>query len=97
MKESEYLSEVYHICDFYGAKAHHCNDPKRCHGRGLPDLIIVGKGGVLWREVKTWGDKASPEQTEYLWLLRAIGQDAEVWDELDLQRGIVAAQIARVA
>jgi hypothetical protein len=96
--ESDYLADVYEICKDAGVSVHHCNDSRHCHGAGFPDLLLIGVRGILFREVKASAtDRPRPEQTAILWLLRAAGQDAEVWNATDLLTGRVADEIARIA
>lgn len=97
MTEREYLAEVYELAAKAPVSVHHCNDSRYCHGTGFPDLVLIGARGVLWREVKASpGDRATPEQTALLWLLRATGQDARLWTERDLATGKVAEEIASI-
>jgi hypothetical protein len=97
MKERQFLEQVYGICAKAGVTVHHCNDARRCHGNGLPDLILIGVNGVLWREVKSQYDvNLRPVQTAVLWTLRAARQDARVWTEQDLDGGAVAREIAAI-
>jgi hypothetical protein len=98
LTESEFLAEVYKLADAEGVFVHHCGIAWRCHGDGWPDLVLVGTRGVLYREVKASpDDRMRPEQTALLWLLRAAGQDAEVWTEKDLASGTVAWEIRVIA
>lgn len=54
---------------------HHCQDPRYCSGqRGLPDLIVVGPGGVLFPELKTEAGQLSLYQRRWRWMLTAAGQ-----------------------
>lgn len=97
MTEDAYLSEVYRIADDADVFVHHCNDPRRCHGTGFLDLVLIGSRGVIWREVKAgYGHSTTPSQTSILYRLRGSGHDARVWKTADLLGGIVADEIARI-
>lgn len=50
---------------------------------GWPDLVIVGPGGLLWREVKTARGRCAPAQWHWAGLLTAAGQDWAVWGPAD--------------
>jgi len=51
--------------------------------KGWPDLVIVGPGGVLWREVKTARDRLSAQQWDWSRRLLLSGQDWAVWRPAD--------------
>jgi hypothetical protein len=52
-------------------------------GKGFPDLVIVGAGGVLYRELKADGKYPAPEQRAWIAALTAAGRDAGVWKPRD--------------
>lgn len=57
--------------------------PVGADGKGFPDLLITGKRGILFREIKMPSGRLSPEQKMWgLWLHRA-GQDWAVWKPED--------------
>lgn len=98
MREGEALSRVADLCaGFATVSLHHCHDGRRCKGPGLPDLIIAGPNGLLWREFKTRNDHVRPEQIAWLWTLKASGQDADIWTEAELMNGTAAREIAAVS
>jgi hypothetical protein len=96
--ESEYLSQVYAICHDARVLFHHCRRGAPGSIDGFPDLVLVGTRGVLFREIKaSFGDDPSRGQTNWIWQLRAAGQDAGIWTVTDLLTGIVADEIALIA
>lgn len=99
MRELDYLTAVYTIASDAAVRVHHCCVSWRCEGEnGFPDLVLVGIHGVLFREIKaSYSDRPSPEQTAWLWLLKAAGADADVWNSEDLLCGRVADEIAKIA
>lgn len=98
MTEPEYLRHVYALAEKAGVRVHHCNDSRHCHGKGFPDLVLIGAHGLMFREVKASpGDWPKPEQVGLLWLLKASGQDADFWYEDDLKSGTVAYEIGRIS
>jgi hypothetical protein len=62
-------------------------------GKGYPDLTLVGKGGVLFRELKAAKGVLKPEQRLWLAALEEAGADAGVWRPVDLQSGRIEAEI----
>lgn len=72
---------------------YHTADSRRSQA-GFPDWVIIGVGGVLWRELKTETGRLSSAQLRVSWLLRAAGQDYAVWRPSDLQAGRISAELA---
>jgi hypothetical protein len=91
--ELELLKEILRLCETYGLRAHHCHDSRKCHGRGFPDIIIVGKQRVLFAELKVTGNR-STSQCEWGWSLIAAGADYVVWHPIDLLSGKIEAELS---
>jgi len=85
------------LCRFWRCRFHHCRDARLCDGNGYPDLIIVGAGGVLFRELKLSGRKPSFEQRQWGLELRRAGQNWKVWTELDYESGFITNEIAAIS
>ncbi len=83
MPERELLEAIYEIACSRGLLAYHTHDSRRSQP-GFPDLVIVGPGGVLWRELKTQHASITNEQRLWGNLLREAGQDWEIWRPADL-------------
>lgn len=62
-------------------------------GKGYPDLTIVGKGGVLFRELKAAKGALKPEQKAWLAALEEAGADVGTWRPADLHSGRIEAEI----
>lgn len=60
---------------------------------GFPDLVIVGHGRVLFRELKCGKNRVTVAQGEWLEALEAAGCDVGVWHELDWRSGRVEAEL----
>ncbi|WP_433731113.1 VRR-NUC domain-containing protein [Actinoplanes sp. CA-051413] len=65
-------------------------------GKGYPDVTLVGKGGVLFRELKAARGSLSREQKVWLAALEEAGADMGVWRPVDLQSGRIEAEIRAV-
>lgn len=65
--------------------------------RGFPDLVMVGPGGVLFREVKGDYDTLSPNQRLWGRRLRFAGADWAEWRPCDWRSGRIRAEIRRIA
>lgn len=78
MTEAQFQSQVLALARAMGLVVYHTHDSRRSQP-GFPDLVIVGSGGVLYRELKTDKGRVSPDQTYWMQALLAAGQDARVW------------------
>lgn len=65
-------------------------------GKGFPDLVLAGAGGILYRELKTDVGRLSPEQKVWLARLAAAGADAKVWREADLHDGTIESELRAI-
>lgn len=57
--------------------------PVQGDGKGWPDLVLVGRGRVLYRELKLDKRYPGPEQREWGEALLAAGADYAVWRPKD--------------
>ncbi|NHI19925.1 VRR-NUC domain-containing protein [Phycicoccus endophyticus] len=57
---------------------YHTHDSRRSNP-GSPDLVIAGRRGVLYRELKTATGRLSRAQDEWLSTLVLAGANAAVW------------------
>lgn len=64
---------------------------------GLPDDILIGPRGILWRECKTRKGKLTAAQVSAGEALRAAGQDWDVWRPEDWFSGRIAQELAALA
>jgi hypothetical protein len=96
--EAEQLHEVAEIAASCGVFLHHCRNSRFCVGTpGLPDLVLVGPGGILFRELKSSFRSVTAEQTSWRWMLRAAGGDARVWLPSHHRDGTVVAEILAIS
>ena len=61
---------------------------------GFPDLVLVGRGRVLYRELKVGSNRPTEAQEAWLAALSEAGQDAKVWRERDWHDGTVERELA---
>lgn len=64
---------------------------------GWPDWVLVGPGGLLFRELKAEGGIVSTDQSIVGRKLKAAGQDWDIWRPSDLQAGIIAMEMDGLA
>lgn len=84
----EMVTEIQDRAAAYGLLSHYCQRSTTCKGsRGMPDLIVAGIGGAVFLEVKTPGHGPVPDQTTWIYTLRAGGQVVMVVRGADLVDG----------
>lgn len=73
-----------------GLLAHHCRDGRHCDGAGFPDVVVAGRGGMLFAEVKTGSGETTGEQDAWFWAFCHNGAvPCWLWREADWQDGTV--------
>jgi hypothetical protein len=95
--ETGQLAQVAELAERHGVWWHHCRDARHCHGKpGLPDLVLVGPGGVAFRELKSELRHMAPAQTEWKWALKAGGADVDIWLPSHFRSGAAEALFDRL-
>lgn len=64
-------------------------------GKGFPDILLV-RDRLIAAELKA-GSRLTPEQTDWLAALRAVGIETFVWTPADYPDGIAAVLNARTS
>ncbi len=93
MSEAELEEHIRALCLDLGVLRFHVRD-SRGMNRGLPDDILIGARGVLWRECKTQKGRLTPEQRMVGEALTALGQDWAVWRPADLLSRRIVSELA---
>lgn len=92
MSEDDLLASVVELAQLRGILVHHSRPARMKDGRwvtpitgdkGLPDLILVGSRGVLFRELKAQKGRTTEEQNTWLARLLKARADAAVWRPSD--------------
>lgn len=105
MSEEDLLGAVLDMAAVHGVRTAHFRAAKTAQGwrtpvqgdgKGWPDLVLVGAGGVLFRELKSAAGSPSEEQRAWLVALNVAGQDANVWRPVDLRSGRILAELKAV-
>lgn len=97
MTEADFQRAVLDLARTLGLAVFHSGDSRRDACAGFPDLVIVGKRGVLWRELKTQKGRVRPEQLDWLRRLNAAAQDAAIWRPSDLKSHLIQTQLRSIA
>lgn len=95
MTEAQLQASVLELCRDLGLYAYHTYDSRRCEP-GWPDLVIVGAGGILFRELKDQRNMPTPEQRHVGRLLLAAGASWAIWRPGDLVTGQILDQLSAV-
>ena len=106
MTEEQLLRSVLHMCRLFGVTTAHfrpaLSQSGRWHtavagdGKGFPDLVLAGAGGILYRELKTDAGRLRPEQVVWLRTLKSAGASADVWRPADLRSGRIERELRAV-
>jgi hypothetical protein len=97
MTEAELMENIRALVSDLGLHAYHAHDARRSWGPGFPDLVVVGRGGCIWRECKTEAGSVTPEQRRWGDALQASGQRWAAWRPRHLLSGQIARELAEVA
>lgn len=95
MRENALQAQVLALARVHGWLAYHTHDSRKSV-KGFPDLVLVhpARRLVLWRELKTWRGRVTPEQQAWLDALTDAGEDAGVWRPADLLHRDIERQLA---
>lgn len=88
MTEKDLQRAVVQLAEVYGyRRSYHTYDSRRS-AKGFPDLVLVGRGRVIFAELKSERGKVSPEQQGWLEDLGEIGGNvhAYLWRPSDLEQ-----------
>lgn len=97
MSEAELMEAVRALCTDLGLHVFHAADSRRSWGPGFPDLVIVGRGGCLFAEVKREDGSLSPLQREWQTALQGAGMRWRLWRPSDLLSGQIAKELTSLA
>jgi len=97
MTEAQLMEKIRTMVWDLGLHAFHAADSRRSWGPGFPDLVIVGRGGCIWRECKTEAGSLAPEQRQWGDALKLVGQNWRVWRPADLLDGTIGRELAALA
>lgn len=92
MKEAHLQGAVIDICRLLGVAWYHAYSSRRSVP-GWPDLALCGSRGFMMRELKTDIGRLTAEQQHWGLMLRAAGQNWDVWRPADLQSGRVLREL----
>lgn len=95
MSEAELLRQVRDAARVLGLLCYHTHRSDRSEP-GFPDVVLVGRKGVLFRELKRQRGGHTPAQSEWLDALVHAGVDAGTWRPIDLLTGTILNEMRNV-
>jgi hypothetical protein len=104
MTEAELLSVVLECASLFGWRSAHFRPAQTSHGwrtavsgdgKGFVDVLLVGHGRVLFRELKSTRGRLSPDQQVWRDHLLANGADWGCWHPGDWLDGSIEAELRR--
>lgn len=78
MSETAFQNKILSLCRWLKLRTYHTHDSRRSTP-GFPDLVIVGKAGVVFAELKTSRGKVSIYQQAWWEDLTKAGAEAYIW------------------
>jgi hypothetical protein len=97
MSEAQLMRSILELTRWLGLLAFHSGDSRRDSCAGFPDLVIAGRGGVIYREAKTATGRLRPEQMDWISILALAGADVAVWRPVDLSSGVIEKELKKLA
>lgn len=96
ISEAKFQKQVTDLCDQLGLHWFHNPDSRRVNP-GLPDLIIIGDGGVIYAELKSRTGTLRTEQRKVIYRLRKSGQRVHIWRPGNLTSGAIYAALLEIS
>jgi hypothetical protein len=96
MSEGDLEENIRGLCNLLGVLRFHVPDSRGME-RGLPDDLLIGPCGVLWRECKNMTRKLTSEQQATGEALKALGQDFAVWRPIHWHDGTIERELKAIA
>jgi hypothetical protein len=95
MSEAELEEQIRDACTKLGILRFHARFSLGTTA-GLPDDILIGPRGILWRECKRQKGVVTPAQAKTGEALTKAGQDWSVWRPADWFSGRIAEELAAI-
>ena len=92
MTESELQANIRELAKLLGWLTYHTHDSRRSEP-GFPDLVLVGHGRMLVRELKDARGRVSDEQRDWLEAFDRAGVDQGVWRPADWLDGTIEREL----
>lgn len=97
MPEADLTEQVRQYARDLGIELRYHTHRSQHSPAGFPDEVLLGRRGILFRELKRQGKHPTPDQQAWLDGLSAVGLDADVWRPADLLSGRILAEMRAIA
>jgi hypothetical protein len=94
MSEADFQRQVIDLAHLHGYRVAHFRPahnsrgdwrtPVAADGRGFPDLVLVGRGQVIFAELKTERGRLTDDQTIWIGALGRAGANVHLWRPSDI-------------
>ena len=89
MTEAELQSAIVELAGWLGYRLIYHTHDSRHSAAGFPDLVLVGRGRLIFAEVKSAKGELSPQQLAWFAGLLDVGAEAYVWRPVDWKSGTI--------
>jgi hypothetical protein len=97
MNHDEVIARIGQLADDHGLLWVYYPRTVQLRGhRGAPDLLLAGRGGIAFAEIKT-GTQLEPAQLAWRDMLRAAGAWWHLWQPGNLWDGSIGQELQRLA
>jgi hypothetical protein len=96
MTEDALAEEIRGLAKTLGLLRYHTFDSRRS-GPGFPDEALLGRRGILFRELKRQGKNPTVEQQKWIAGLAALALDVGVWRPEDWMSGRIQREMMAIA
>lgn len=91
-REEDLFEAVRELCKILRLLVYHTRDSRGSYP-GFPDLVIIGPGGMLYRELKSATGRLTKDQKIWLGALHYHGVDVGVWRPADMANGRISREL----
>lgn len=98
MTEAQLTRRIADLAQGQGLLAHWCRDSRKCYGhKGFPDLVIAGRRGVIFAEIKMLDAETSAAQDWWAYTLDRGRVRWILWRPADLEDGTIERELRELA
>lgn len=91
--EAQFQQQIIDLAKLHGyTLIYHTHDSRRSQP-GFPDLVLIGNGRALFRELKTGTGRMTQAQFSWIAGMQMAKLNADVWRPADLESGLVIKQL----
>lgn len=83
MTEDQLTENIRELARLFGVLVFHVRDSRGSIGPGFPDLVLTGRGGTLFRELKSARSRLTDSQWRWGEYLTLGGENWKVWRAAD--------------